>query len=163
MDNLNIQDGSSRVYYKATKTAMNRRYLWNNAENKARIQHWTLGLWYNLMTLFFTDVWWGYKSVSCSPCNGYPAAPGCPAHLQECTTTTSLFLCELCRTVSWICPRGDCPSVVPLGKQSRKLQLSSELKRCASLVQEGTKFITHGLEQNLNSGLLINQLNSHFK
>lgn len=42
------------------------------------------------------------------------------AHLQECTTTTSLFLCELCRMVSWICPSGDCPRVVPLGKHSRE-------------------------------------------
>lgn len=39
------------------------------------------------------------------------------AHRQACTTTMSLFLWALWRTVSWTSPRGNWPSAEPLWRR----------------------------------------------
>lgn len=64
------------------------------------------------------SVWWAQREVLLQQHN---RAVAMLAHLHEWTTTMSLFLCELCRMVSWICPSGDCPRVVPLCEQSTEL------------------------------------------
>lgn len=59
----------------------------------------------------------------------------CGPHRQACTTTMSLFLWELCRTVSWTSPRGYWLGAEPLERHQRK---------SVSLPEAASEFIQHG-------------------